>query len=196
VEYDRWYRNRDDTVSYQWLADVLRLIGSGSGGGRWLLKNPSDLFSMEELLNVFPDAMIVQTHRDPVAAIPSICNLVYAGRRAFMGERADRSAVGARESEFWADALQRAERARRRAPHQFMDVEFGTFVVDQISTVRTIYEYFGLVLTAETEAAMRAWLAEHPRRSAGTVSNPEAYGLNARALADLYAGYRQQRGYA
>jgi hypothetical protein len=196
VDYDRWYRGRDDTASYKWLADVLRLIGSGSGPGRWLLKNPTDLFSMEEVLNVFPDAMIIQTHRDPIAAIPSICSLMYAGRRTFMGERADRVVLGARESRFWVDALERAERARRRAPQQFFDVEFDAFAADQMSTVRAVYDYFGLTLSAAAEKAMRAWLAKHPRRSTAGAYDPEAYGLSAEALAELYVGYRRRRGYA
>ncbi|MFD2501623.1 sulfotransferase family protein [Rhizorhabdus histidinilytica] len=78
--YDLWYRDRDDSDSYRWLADVLRLIGKGDDR-RWLLKNPTDLFSLGEVLNVFPDAMIVQTHRDPVEAMPSICNLILAAQR-------------------------------------------------------------------------------------------------------------------
>jgi hypothetical protein len=194
--YDRWYRERDDTESYHWLGNVLRLIGSGSGGGRWLLKNPTDLFSMAEVLNVFPDAMIIQTHRDPVAAIPSICSLVHAGQRPLMGERADPMAVGARESRFWAEALERAGRARRRAPKQFFDVEFNAFVGDQMATVQAVYSHFGLTLSPAAEAAMRTWLADHARRTGGSARyRPELYGLTPEGLADLYAGYRRQRGY-
>ncbi|MEJ0045238.1 MAG: sulfotransferase [Rhodospirillales bacterium] len=37
-------------------------------GRRWLLKTPTDLFAMSAVLKVFPDAMIVQTHRDPLQA--------------------------------------------------------------------------------------------------------------------------------
>jgi hypothetical protein len=194
--YDRWYRRRDETDSYEWLANVLRLIGSGSGQGRWLLKNPTDLFALDAMLNVFPDAMVVQTHRDPVEAIPSICTLLGAGRRSFMGDRADLTALGRRESDFWAVALQRADRARRRAPRQFFDVEFNAFVSNQMETVRRIYDCFGLELTAKTEAAMRAWLAKHPRRpSGGSRYTPETYGLSAEGLMELYRPYRQRRGY-
>jgi hypothetical protein len=94
--YDAWYRGRDDTDSYRWLADVLRLIGAGDER-RWLLKNPTDLFSLREVLSVFPDAMVIQTHRDPVDAMPSISNLIYSARRAFCGEKADAADVGRAE---------------------------------------------------------------------------------------------------
>ena len=195
--YDAWYRGRDDTGSYRWLADVQRLIGANDLSRRWLMKNPTDLFSMNEVLNVFPDAMVVQTHRDPVAAIPSIASLIYAARRVFSGDRADPREVGAREQGFWAQALVRAEAARARAPDQFFDVEFGVFVKDQLGTVRAIYDRFGLVLKPQVEAAMRAWLDVHPRRKdKGTRYDPANYGLSENGIASAFADYRRRRGYA
>lgn len=193
--YDRWYRRRDDTASYRWLAGVLRLIGHGDGR-RWLLKNPTDLFSMNEVLTVFPDAMIVQTHRDPVEAIPSIAGLIHASRRVFCGDAARPEDVGRREAEMWRAALERADRARSRAPDQFFDVEFKEFVSDQLATIRAIYRHFGLDLTPETEARMQRWLADHPRRaSSGTRYLPETYGLTAAGLRAAFAEYRARRGY-
>jgi hypothetical protein len=195
-DYDAWYRGRDDAGSYRYLADVLRLIGHGDDR-RWLLKNPTDLYSMAELLSVFPDAMIVQTHRDPVAAMPSIASLIHASRRVFMGDRADPIAVGRREEAFWATALARAEAAREKAPGQFCDVEFKSFVADQMATVRAIYDYFGLVLSDHAAAAMRNWLDAHPRRAApGPRYRPETYGQTAEGLARIFAAYRAARGYS
>jgi len=193
--YDAWYRRRDDSDSYRWLADVLRLIGHGSTQ-RWLIKNPTDLFSMQEVLNVFPDAMIVQTHRDPVEAIPSIASLIHAARRVFMGNKADPVAVGRREEAFWALALDRADAARARAPDQFVDVEFRDFVTDQMATVHAIYAHFGLALRPQTETAMQHWLAAHPRRTGPKPSyTPETYGLSAEGLKRTFAAYRARRGY-
>jgi hypothetical protein len=194
--YQLWYEQRDDTDSYTWLADVLRLIGCRDPHRRWLLKNPTDLFSLNEVLNVFPDAMIVQTHRDPVAAIPSIASLIFAAQRLFMGEKADPQQVGRREMQFWALALDRAEQARTRAPGQIFDVEFGEFVTDQLATVKAIYRHFGLTLTPSTEQAMQAWLDSHPRRAhSGNKYPPEVYGLDPEEMARTYADYRARRGY-
>lgn len=194
--YDAWYRGRSDVASYRWLADVIRLIGADTPERRWLLKNPTDLYSLDELLDVFPDAMVVQTHRDPVAAIPSIASLIFAARRAFMGPRADPRDVGAREQAFWADALARAAKARLWAPAQFLDVEFGDFVVDQMATIRRIYDHFGLVLAGRVEAEMQAWLAAHPRREGPSQRyEPADYGLSREGIAEHYAAYRAARSY-
>jgi len=194
--YDRWYRDRDDTDSYRWLADVLRLIGAGDER-RWLLKNPTDLFSLQEVLNVFPDAKIIQTHRDPVESTPSVSNLIFSARRAFCGDKAQREDVGRREAEMWAVALQRAESVRAKSDAQFVDVEFRDFTRDQMGTIRTIYDQFGLTLSAETEGAMQAWLDAHPHRpTKGPKHRPEDFGLTREGLEQRFAAYRTRRGYA
>jgi hypothetical protein len=195
--YDRWYRGRDDTASYAWLADVLKLIGHGWSDRRWLLKNPTDLFSLGEVLNVFPDAMIVQTHRDPVGAIPSIASLIHAARRVYAGAAADPADVGRREADFWREALERAEQARARAPGQVFDVEFAAFVGDQMATIGAIYDHFSLRLTADTEQSMGDWLAAHPRRPGGGGGRyrPEDYGLTEGGLRETFVDYRRRRGY-
>lgn len=194
--YDRWYQQQDETPSYRRLADALRLIGHREPERRWLLKNPTDLFAMDAVLNAFPDALVIQTHRDPVQAIPSICGLMETARKAMSGTL-DRERLGARESHFYAEALRRARAARRRAPDQFMDVEFRAFIADQLGTVRAIYERFGLTLRPEVEAKMKAWLDANPRTS-GTMQRiePEAFGLTAEGLARQYGDYRTERGYA
>lgn len=194
--YDRWYQSRDDTQSYRWLADVLRLIGNGDER-RWLLKNPTDLYSLAEVLRVFPDALVVQTHRDPVGAIPSISHLILAARRVFCGDDVDPADVGRREAEFWATALERAHAVRAGSDNRFLDVEFSSFTRDQLGTVRAIYDHFGLTLTGETERAMQAWLDDHPRRSSGGPRHrPEEFGLSEEGLRQRFAAYRQRRGYA
>lgn len=194
--YDRWYRDRDDRDSYRWLADVLRLIGGGDAR-RWLLKNPTDLFSLQEVLAVFPDAKIVQTHRDPVDAMPSVSSLIYSARRAFCGDKASPTDVGRREAEMWALALERAEAVRAASTNQCIDIEFIDFTRDQMATIRSIYDQLDLVLSAETEAAMQAWLDAHPRRTTnGPQYVPEDFGLTRQGLLDRFAPYRARRGYS
>jgi len=195
--YDRWYQGRDDSDSYRWLADVLRLIGAGDQR-RWLLKNPTDLFSLREVLTVFPDAQVIQTHRDPVEAMPSVSNLIFAARRAFCGKKADPASVGQRETAIWAEALERAHQVRSDSGNCFVDVDFRDFTRDQMATIRRIYAELDCTLTAETEAAMQAWLDAHPRRGGGggPKHRPEDFGLTRTELEARFAAYRQRQGYA
>jgi hypothetical protein len=194
-DYDRWYFDADETPSYQRLAKNLQLIGMNDLDRRWLLKNPTDLFAMNAVLNAFPDAMIVQTHRDPVQAIPSICNVLSALHRMY-APSANPHDNGARENNFWATALERAYAAYEERKTRVFDVEFGDFIGDQLGTVKAIYKHFGLTLTPAVEADMRKWLDEHPRNSTSLQRfQPEDFGLTADKIRDRYSFYRAKRGY-
>ena len=194
--YEAWYLNQDETDSYQRFAKNLQLIGANEPEKRWLLKNPTDLLALDAVLNVFPDAMIIQTHRDPVQSIPSIANLIAAARRLFEGPDSSPHIVGRRECGFWALALQRATQARTRAKQPVFDLEFKDFVQDQLGAVKAIYAHFGLILTHDVEQAMQAWLAAHPRQSTGMQRfSPEDFSLSADELRRTYASYRAARGY-
>lgn len=197
--YDAWYRQADEVPSYLWLADCHRLIGAETPDVRWLIKNPTDIFSIDAVLKVFPDAMIVQTHRDPVEAVPSLVNLLANVRRMYEEENFDPELLIRRDAEFWELATRRAERAKAREPRRFLDVDFRDFTSDQMATIHRIYDHFGLQLSASVEAAMRQWLAANPRRpvaGGGARHRAETFGMASGELAEVFSAYRQQYGYA
>ena len=63
--YVDWYRAHDQTGSYRLLRTLLQAMQWLRGGRRWVLKSPQHLEQLPALLEVFPDAVVVQTHRDP-----------------------------------------------------------------------------------------------------------------------------------
>src|SRR5208282_384506 len=69
--YSAWLRQQDWTGAYRRHRRNLQLIGLPEAGRRWVLKNPSHLFALDALLRVYPDALVIQTHRDPGTARPS-----------------------------------------------------------------------------------------------------------------------------
>ena len=60
-----WYRAHDQTAAYEYLARVLQCCQWLRGGERWVLKSPQHVEQIPVLLDVFPDATFVFTHRDP-----------------------------------------------------------------------------------------------------------------------------------
>lgn len=195
-EYDAWYRSIDDTFAYRYFADVLRLVGADTTDRTWLLKNPTDAYSMQQVINVFPDAMIVQTHRDPVQAVPSIVNLIGGAHRQYRGAEVDYGHVYRRELDFDALAMQRAEETRDRHPGRVFDVQFNDFVRNQMGVVEQIYAHFDLTLSAEAESAMRGWLDANPRRP-GAIQRytAEDYGGSSDEIRERFATYRARHGY-
>ncbi|HEY6870638.1 MAG TPA: sulfotransferase [Novosphingobium sp.] len=154
--YDRWLMTADETPSYRRYKDVLRLVGLNDDR-RWLLKNPSHVFGIDALLAVFPDACVVQTHRHPASSLASLASLLNSIVLAFTGAPIDRERRLKREAAFWAEGVRRTMAAQDRQPERFVNVLQGDIRKDPLGVVRTIYGKFGLTLSDEAEAAMRAF---------------------------------------
>ncbi len=153
--YSAWLREQDWTQAYRRHRRNLQLIGLPDAGRRWVLKNPSHLFALDALLAVYPDALVIQTHRAPRTAIASACSLAAhaaAGWSAvFTGE-----VIGRTQLDLWARglALFTAERARHD-PARFHDVRYDDLVADPVGTVEAIYQHFGLPLDGAAADAIR-----------------------------------------
>ena len=164
--YSAWLRGQDWTGPYRRHRRNLQLIGLPDAGRRWVLKNPSHLFALDALLRVYPDALVVQTHREPSTAIASVCSLAAQASAGwsttFTGE-----VIGRDQLELWASGLERfsAERARHD-PARFFDVHYDDLVADPVGTAEAVYAHFGLPFSGVAADAMRALAAHNTARSA------------------------------
>jgi Sulfotransferase family len=172
--YSAWLRGQDWTAAYHRHRRNLQLIGLNEVGRRWVLKNPSHLFALDALLAVYPDALVIQTHRDPRTAIASVCSLAAQATDGWSGTF--RGAVlGQDQLDLWARGLDCFTAARARYdPAQFYDVQYETFTADPVGTVAAIYGHFGLPLTP---AAKRAMHALHAASTAGHARPAHHYTL-------------------
>jgi hypothetical protein len=189
--YSAWLDGQDWTGAYRRHRRNLRLIGLPDRDRRWVLKNPSHLFALDALLAVYPDALVIQTHRSPRIAIASVCSL---NRQASAGWSTvfDGDVVGRDQLDLWARGLERftADRAHHD-PAQFFDVDYDDLVRDPIGTVRAIYTRFGLPLTDRAEAAMTAMHADNSsgqRRPAHRYQLAD-FGLTGEQVDERFADY-------
>jgi hypothetical protein len=188
--YERWFRTQDEAPSYRRFVDVLRLVGVDAPGQRWLLKNPGHVAQMECLLEVLPDACVIQTHRDPVRAIPSLCSTLHMARRMFEGDAARADAIGPREVEYWATAMDTTARVRAKRSEQFHDVHHRDFHRDPMGVVRGIYERFDLRLSDEAARGMQAWIDASPTTRHGEHRyRIEDYGITSDQVRARFADY-------
>jgi hypothetical protein len=153
--YSSWLSGQDWTGAYRRHRRNLQLIGLPDAGRRWVLKNPSHLFALDALLRVYPDALVIQTHRAPRDAIASVCSLAAQASAGwsttFCGE-----VIGRDQLDTWARGLDRFTEVRAASdPARFYDVAYDEFVADPAGTVEAVYGYFGLTLTGRAAAAMR-----------------------------------------
>jgi len=190
--YSQWLRGQDWRAAYRRHRRNLQLIGMADADRRWVLKNPSHLFALPALLEAYPDALVIQTHRDPRTAIASVCSL-NAQASAGWSEVFRADVVGRTQLDLWAGGLDRfmADRAGRD-PAQFLDVHYADFVADPMRTVAAIYERLGEPLSDAARAAMAGQGGSGDRAvHRYTLAD---FGLTEAAVGERFAGYLAAHG--
>jgi hypothetical protein len=137
---------------------------------RWVLKAPAHLNWLPALFEVYPDARLVWTHRDPLQVMGSVASLISA--IAWMrAEHVDPESVKAAfGGAFFAAQLEAAVKFRDSGavdPLQFVDVRYQDLMADTFGTLRRVYHELGLSLDDAIELRMRAYLAAKPRGKFG-----------------------------
>lgn len=179
--YTEWLIKQDWTDAYQRHKQNLQLIGLNDQDKRWVLKNPSHLTALDALMTVYPDALIVYTHRDPVTCIASACSLsaetTVGHSTTFVGET-----IGRTQLDLWSRAYHAFHEARPTYDQaQFVDVAFDDLRRDPLGVTRSIYERFDLEWTPEAQAAIE----EIDRESKEGASKPShSYSLADYGLTD------------
>lgn len=196
--YLRWCERVDAAPAYRFHRYFLQHLQSRFRRERWVLKSPAHLGQLDALLAMYPDARIVQTHRDPVDVIPSASSLHHV-MQGLGSDALDPRALGAAQADYWARAVTRTMTARDRLPdraQQFVDVEFEELLADPIAVVERVYDRFQLPLAPATVDLMRGYLAANPRGAHGPHRySLDTFGLSEAGVAERFAAYRTRRGY-
>ncbi|MFO0910805.1 MAG: sulfotransferase [Isosphaeraceae bacterium] len=189
-DYVRWLNDQDRTPGYRSMKRQLQILSRFVRRDYWVLKAPAHLFGLEALLTVFPDACIVQTHRDPRKVIPSVAMLA-AGFRSLTADPIDFRQLGIEFVEAMAIGPELAIQARTKAdPSRFFDVRYETLVAHPVETVRAVCAHFGYDFTPEYEQRTRAHLAANPQHKHGVHRySLDDFGLDAATVDTAFAGY-------
>lgn len=191
--YVAWYETCRPVASYRHHRRLLELVGAGGETRPWVLKYPVHLKHLDALLEVYPDARIVWTHRDPSMVLASYTSLI-AGFRAVFEERIDREAIVREQTEVWAAATERAIGVRDRiGDDRFYDLEFAAFAADPVGAVARIHGHFGLEFSDASRAALDAWCGANPRGKHGEHRYAtDGPALDRGAVADRFAVYTER----
>ncbi len=188
--YSKWYDRVDMKPTYEQHRDLLKLIGSTSPEKRWVLKYPMHMRAIREIFEVYPDACIVQTHRDPNQVLPSICSLV-AGWRGMYERDVDPKAVSQWLLDLWASRMEQMMAFRReKGDAHFFDLQFREVLADPVGAVKRIYTHFGLAYSDTTQSRFEAHSFENPRGKHGAHQyRMEDFGITEKAVHERYAAY-------
>jgi hypothetical protein len=168
--YVHWVtEDADMAPAYRFHHAYLRVLGAHVRRDRWVLKSGAHLWALPELLDEYPEARFIQTHRDPVRVIASLSSLF-----TYLGSIFSDDVTLPEVAPLWADvildALDRAVTAREDGsipPDRVVDVQFDAFMADHFGTIRSIYDAWDVEYTPDAEQRMRTFLDDHGREKHG-----------------------------
>ena len=117
---------------------------------QWLFKMPFHLMELETLIETYPDALFIQTHREPTQFMGSWNSLIERAH-SLVYEPQPRETFGAEQLALMSNMMDRAVHFREAHPeleHRWMDVNYVDLIEDPFGVVRSIYKHFGWTLGA------------------------------------------------
>ncbi|MDE0366440.1 MAG: sulfotransferase [Gammaproteobacteria bacterium] len=163
-DYSSYVRARPAENPYRYLRTVLQYLQWQEGGkhGPWILKAPTHMGYINTIFSMFPNATLVQTHRDVATAFASLCHLIELAS-LMHGDRADPLQIGRDQLRIWAIEWDRhrADRGTLTAADRLIDVDYEEIRNDPFPVIEAVYALAGRNLSGAGRAAMERWQSEN-----------------------------------
>lgn len=195
--YRQWYANTTHERGYDYLRRTLQILQEErapegrDAAERWVLKSPQHLDQLETILQVFPDARLILTHRDPLRAVVSMITMMsYSSRQVYEPIRLRE------EARAWVDRLEQMlrrsqEQVRRIPASSVFHVDFNQFMEDAEGTVRRVCDFAEVELDTASLAAVRSYLKGNVRDRHGRIDYRfEDLGLDESEIRERFAFYQ------
>lgn len=192
--YARWLTENDRIQCYRDLKQILQSLqwqDQSRKGAKWVLKTPGHLLALDAVIEIFPEAKIVMTHRDPVATVPSYCSMEHSLYQ-MVSDRVDPASVAA----FWvprlAELLDRFMAVRGQVAGQnFIDVRYADLLGDPIGEGVRVLAAAGVDVTDAVRAGMAEWIEANKREDRAPHKYAlEDFGLVRADVEQRFAAYR------
>ena len=192
--YARWLIENSRTRCYKDLRQILQSLqwqDKKRKGAKWVLKTPGHLMALDAVLETFPGAKIVMTHRDPISTVPSYCSMMYT--LYGMGAEVDRQSVGAFWEKRLAELLDLFMDIREKSGGaSFIDVRYTDLTKTPIEEGKRVLAEAGIPVTPEIEAGMSEWVEANRREDrAPHKYSLEDFGLDKANIERDFAKYRE-----
>ena len=190
--YAKWMREIDQRPPYAYVRRLIRLL-LWQEPGRYLGKTPHHQENLDVLFEVFPDAKVVHTHRDPLKVVASFSSMmVHAG--AMLAKSVDPKKVGRRIADQMVNSVERAIAAREETPPgAVLDVHYRDLIKDPVAQLKKIHTFADLEWDLAAERRVENWLQENPKHKYGTHRYALSdFGLDADELDARFKRYRER----
>ena len=180
--FARWCEDESAVAAYRHMANLLRLIGwsqQESSLRPWILKTPQHMLDLPALMEVFPDARLIFSHRDPKSVVGSAASLAWNQTIIYADDvrPEPHGREWLRKTELM---IERMRAARDHIPRdQMIDVQFDDMDKDWPASMQRIYDFLGLDI-APAMPGMETYVA----RTASAKRIPHAYSLQEFGLSE------------
>ncbi len=195
--YAQWCEGENPVEAYRHMANLLRLIGwsqQESSLRPWILKTPQHMLDLPALLEVFPDARLIFTHRDPKQVVGSAASLAW-NQTIIYSDHNDPAQTGRQWLGKTATMIERMRAARDAIPRDRMiDVQYDDMETDWRGTMERVYRFLELDMAPAVDGMQRFL-----DRSARLKRRPHRYslaefGLRADEVDERFADYTATYG--
>ena len=195
--YAQWCEGENPVGAYRHMANLLRLIGwsqQESSLRPWILKTPQHMLDLPALLEVFPDARLIFTHRDPKQVVGSAASLAW-NQTIIYSDHNDPAQTGRQWLGKTATMIERMRAARDAIPRDRMiDVQYDDMETDWRGTMERVYRFLELDMAPAVDGMQRFL-----DRSARLKRRPHRYslaefGLRADEVDERFADYTATYG--
>ena len=154
--------------TYRYHRRVLRLLQWHCPPTLWHLKTPVHMFALDALVEAYPNARFLWSHRDPTKVLGSVCSLIHY-TRSWSSDRDDSVELGAEQLNHWWVAVERAMEFRERmGDDRFADVSFADLQTDPVAALAKRPDRIGLRFDDRSRASVAGWAGTHEPGAHGT----------------------------
>jgi hypothetical protein len=167
TSYAAYMMTRDPAEPYHYEKRVLKLLQWHNPRRTWVMKSPYTLTHLPAVLDAYPDAGFIWTHRDPVKALASVVSLI--GTLHWM--RSDQPFQGDSLAQFTNSDLAAGMMSQPIGwledgvlpRDRLCNVQYQDLVRDPLAAIAQIYDFFALELSAAGREAIAEHLTNHAR---------------------------------
>jgi len=160
----------------------------------WVLKSPEHMFTLEQMLQTYPDACVIFTHRHPASVIcSSLLIFLYAFNIYFPADHdvTKQLAQDCFQKAYEFSRLFVGFRKKHSNPKQFLDLSFDEITQRPLDTMEKIYDHFGKHFTLKHRKLVEEYLQQESREGLSKIPKVklEDTGFKMEEINEKFAEY-------
>ena len=189
-EYAEYLKSCSFKSVFMWHKRFFQMLELTGRPKRWLLKDPSHIGHIPEIMEAYPNAKFINIHRDPSESIASFCSLTKNIRLGFT-RNVNNENIGNMVVDFWKHKLYQGMKHKKiLSENQIANIGYEKFIKDPINTIKQAYTTIGLDMNIETENKMLDYLQiqKNLKKQKHTYALEE-FGLTSKMIENYFKEY-------